>query len=77
MTFAQALARIENLRKIVDRTDSLALAGELEDLLWDHADSIVQLGKAAREMRDGIERATVISKYAVNSTKRYDKLMKE
>lgn len=49
MTFAQALARIEELLK----TEPEFLEWkELEDLLLDHADSIVQLGKVAAEMRE-------------------------
>ena len=67
MTFAQALARIEEING--DMKLYIGCFPELKDLLIDHADSIVQLGKVAGEMRDAMD-GTVFE-----CAEAYDKLM--
>jgi hypothetical protein len=83
MTFAQALARIEELTKEIEQIERSGehahnSAAELRGLLYRHADSIVQLGKVAKEMADKTNIYTgqvyegddLIAEY-----KAYDKLM--
>lgn len=74
MTFAQALARIEELRasnKYQDRTDALIL-------IQGYIDSIIQLVKVSAEMRaafDDEEMNDVIADRLSYAAKKYDKLM--
>ena len=90
MTFAQALARIEELKSDGGGYSSKLIAqAELNELLHDHADSIVQLAKIAAGMRAEIE-VTQLNTTGYNSkphgsahsykagetAEAYDKLMK-
>lgn len=57
MTFAQALARIEELQKEISKPRLLGHAVrllEMEYLFNKHADSIVQLGKVAEKLANTV-----------------------
>jgi hypothetical protein len=72
MTFAQALARIEELTR-----GAHSEYDELGDLLITHAEDIVQLGKVAKEMREELAYNTEdLGKTLTNGMLAYDKLMK-
>ena len=84
MTFAQALARIEELKSGGGHSSKLIAQAELNILLHDHADSIVQLGKVAAEMREIAEytpfQLKLNDNYALaqrleDTAKTYDKLL--
>jgi hypothetical protein len=74
MTFAQALARIEELIKLDVRSMDMDKLQEFTYLLHDHADSIVQLGKMAQEMRNA--QVSGIQGDMFLAIRAYDKLMK-
>jgi len=84
MTFAQALARIEQVlvyKKAwsAQTGEHLAALSELHTLLVKHADSFVQLWKVAEEMRENLQDdidnpETDTVDYM--SCRAYDKLMK-
>lgn len=87
MTFAQALARIEELSKLMKGIRLFGHAvrrDELRELCDQHADAIVQLGKVAAEMFAVLEHAKEFGHLGGGSTanwasqvsKAYDKLLK-
>lgn len=71
MTFAQALARIEELWSPKHHTTDEQYA-ELQQILCQHADSIVQLAKVAERLYEFIHYTQLYD----NSIEDYDKLMK-
>ena len=75
MTFAQALARIEELRSSTDPAARVQSFAEVERLLIRYADSIVQLAKVAEEMRAILHLIDDPRDYS-HEAAAYDKLMK-
>lgn len=77
-TFAQALARIEELLKGIEtapyNTWKVTTEQNLKHILYTHADSIVQLGKVAAQMRGDIDMS---DGYLGPGAMDYDKLMND
>lgn len=79
MTFAQALARIEELLKEqkanADVLSTWRVSSALRELLHEHADNFIQLGKVAQEMRADFDACTIVDGPG-GGIEAYDKLMK-